>query len=301
LYLKVDYAAIISLSTCCFCYNSTFFLESANIVMIFIRPNLGFNLRYILAIINSSLMNSIYRLMNPEIGEVFAQVKSSHIKRLPIRLLNLASKSDQRVYESLITLVNQVLEIKEADPTADVSALERQIDTLVYELYGLTAEEVAIVEGVASDEWRVASGEWAESTPLVESGQEQSPNRPISNLQSPISNRQSPMARPLVFTGRGLAGSFGERRKEVERLAKLGTPGAIQELVAALGDENATIRWMAGSALRGIGAEAAGAGAAGAETAGRAEVRGVLAAFLEVTENPMAREEAANVLRMLEE
>jgi len=30
---------------------------------------------------------------------------------------------------------------------ADTSALERQIDEMVYELYGLTPEEIAIVEG----------------------------------------------------------------------------------------------------------------------------------------------------------
>ncbi|HLG30544.1 MAG TPA: hypothetical protein VI387_10070, partial [Candidatus Brocadiales bacterium] len=30
---------------------------------------------------------------------------------------------------------------------ADTSALERQIDQMVYELYGLTPEEIAIVEG----------------------------------------------------------------------------------------------------------------------------------------------------------
>ena len=31
--------------------------------------------------------------------------------------------------------------------TADTSALERQIDEMVYELYGLTPEKIAIVEG----------------------------------------------------------------------------------------------------------------------------------------------------------
>ena len=32
-------------------------------------------------------------------------------------------------------------------PTADTSALERQIDEMVYELYELTPEEIEIVEG----------------------------------------------------------------------------------------------------------------------------------------------------------
>ena len=34
-------------------------------------------------------------------------------------------------------------------PTADVSALEREIDALVYALYALTPEEIALVQGTA--------------------------------------------------------------------------------------------------------------------------------------------------------
>jgi hypothetical protein len=38
---------------------------------------------------------------------------------------------------------------KKHDPKADTTAWEREIDRLVYELYGLTEEEIAIVEGTA--------------------------------------------------------------------------------------------------------------------------------------------------------
>jgi hypothetical protein len=33
-------------------------------------------------------------------------------------------------------------------PAADISVLERQIDNVVYELYKLTPDEIAIVEGL---------------------------------------------------------------------------------------------------------------------------------------------------------
>ena len=36
---------------------------------------------------------------------------------------------------------------KRADPQADTTELEREIDRMVYQLYGLTDEEIAIVEG----------------------------------------------------------------------------------------------------------------------------------------------------------
>ena len=44
-------------------------------------------------------------------------------------------------------LVEQILAAKQADSSADVSALEAEIDRRVYTLYGLTEAEIAIVEG----------------------------------------------------------------------------------------------------------------------------------------------------------
>ncbi len=46
-----------------------------------------------------------------------------------------------------ITRHNQILSAKKKDPSADTSALERQIDEMVYAFYDLTPEEIAIVEG----------------------------------------------------------------------------------------------------------------------------------------------------------
>jgi hypothetical protein len=42
---------------------------------------------------------------------------------------------------------HQILAFKQSDQKADTSDLEQQIDKLVYELYGLSDEEIAIVEG----------------------------------------------------------------------------------------------------------------------------------------------------------
>lgn len=40
----------------------------------------------------------------------------------------------------------QILTSKQKDPNADTSALEKQIDQMVYKLYSLTPEEIEIVE-----------------------------------------------------------------------------------------------------------------------------------------------------------
>ena len=46
-------------------------------------------------------------------------------------------------------MVDCILAAKPRNAEADVSALEREIDQLVYALYGLTPEEIQIVEGAA--------------------------------------------------------------------------------------------------------------------------------------------------------
>ena len=48
---------------------------------------------------------------------------------------------------NLDKVVDRILAAKRANPQVDTSALEGEIDQMVYELYGLTAAEIAIVEG----------------------------------------------------------------------------------------------------------------------------------------------------------
>ena len=48
--------------------------------------------------------------------------------------------------QPIIALVNQILSAKKAYPETDTSELEREIDLLVYGLYGLTEEEIEIIE-----------------------------------------------------------------------------------------------------------------------------------------------------------
>jgi hypothetical protein len=47
----------------------------------------------------------------------------------------------------VIKLVDRILAAKQRDAETDTSALERELDELVYALYGLTPEEIKIVEG----------------------------------------------------------------------------------------------------------------------------------------------------------
>jgi hypothetical protein len=55
-------------------------------------------------------------------------------------------KANRKQSKLITSLVDEILTAKKADPNADVSELEKKIDHLVYKLYGLTYDEVKIIE-----------------------------------------------------------------------------------------------------------------------------------------------------------
>jgi hypothetical protein len=65
------------------------------------------------------------------------------LSEIPIKRI---APDEQKPY---IKLVERILAAKQRDAEADTSALEREIDELVYALYGLTPEEIKIVEGAS--------------------------------------------------------------------------------------------------------------------------------------------------------
>ena len=62
-------------------------------------------------------------------------------KKLPIPDVPL----DQQ--KPIIALVDQILAEKSANAALSTSETEAEIDQIVYELYGLTEEDIAVVEG----------------------------------------------------------------------------------------------------------------------------------------------------------
>ena len=105
-----------------------------------ISKDTRYSLKYILGILNSSLGNYMYKLMSCETGKVFAQVKLAVLRELPIKIV---SESQQI---PIIKLVDKILEIKKESPDKDTSIEETMINNLIYDIYGLTEEEIRVVE-----------------------------------------------------------------------------------------------------------------------------------------------------------
>ncbi len=116
------------------------------------------NLLYLLGILNSKLMDFAYTILNPEKGEALAQVKKEHVEYLPIKTIDFSKHLEKEKHDKMVSLVNKMLttqnEINNTKNEQDkallqkqADLLDRQIDRLVYELYGLTEEEIKVVEG----------------------------------------------------------------------------------------------------------------------------------------------------------
>ena len=92
--------------------------------------------RTFLALLNSKFMDWFFRITST----------NNHVQGYELRQLPIPAMSDEDRKE-LDNLATQILAAKDADPSADTSAQEAQIDRLVYAIYGLTAEEIALLEG----------------------------------------------------------------------------------------------------------------------------------------------------------
>ena len=96
------------------------------------------DLLYLLGVINSKYANVLLDMIR---GKGNIDVNPEYIRNIPIPS---ATKEQQR---PIIDLVDKILVAKNENPQADTSEMEKEIDRLVYELYGLTEEEVKVVEG----------------------------------------------------------------------------------------------------------------------------------------------------------
>jgi len=100
----------------------------------------GNNLKYLLALLNSKLLDFYFFQITAQIAGGRKRYTKQYVEQLPIIQIE---ETAQKPFKER---VNQILSIKQENPKADTSILEKEIDQMVYKLYDLTEEEIAIVE-----------------------------------------------------------------------------------------------------------------------------------------------------------
>ena len=114
---------------------------------------------YLLGMLNSSTTYFLFRSILPKLRGDFYEPSYVYFKDFPIRTIDFSNPADAARHDRMVSLVDQMLSLHKQHHEArtpheqtglqrQIEAIDGQIDALVYELYGLTEEEIKIVESV---------------------------------------------------------------------------------------------------------------------------------------------------------
>jgi hypothetical protein len=117
------------------------------------------HLKYELGICNSTLINWVFNqsFSSLSLAGGYLRIGVPQIKVLPIRTIDFANLADVALHDQMVSLVQRMLALNEQAHAArtshdrtilqrQIDGTDRQIDRLVYQLYELTDDEIAIVE-----------------------------------------------------------------------------------------------------------------------------------------------------------
>ncbi len=114
--------------------------------------------KFVLDLLNSKVLDFFLKKISTTMRGGFFRYFTQFIEKLPIVLLDFSKPTDRARHNRMVELVDKMLalvpklrvakdERERAALQNAVDATDRQIDQLVYELYGLTPAEIALVEG----------------------------------------------------------------------------------------------------------------------------------------------------------
>jgi hypothetical protein len=124
---------------------------------IILKDNINLNLKYVLGILNSDLMNWYYGFIGKPKGKM-REYFNIPMSKIPIHKIDFSNPAEKAQHDKLVALVDNMLELQkkyhetrmERDKELyerQIKVVDAQIDRLVYDLYGLTEREVKVVEG----------------------------------------------------------------------------------------------------------------------------------------------------------
>ncbi|MBX3001300.1 MAG: Eco57I restriction-modification methylase domain-containing protein [Caldilineaceae bacterium] len=117
------------------------------------------DLHYLAGLLNSRLLDMHMRIVSTNFQNGYFAANKQFLVQLPIRPINFSDPADAARHDQMVALVQRMLDLHKQLSAAtlphsrdllqrQIDATDRQIDRLVYELYGLTEAEVRVVEGV---------------------------------------------------------------------------------------------------------------------------------------------------------
>jgi hypothetical protein len=136
--------------------NNQGFNDGGGSYAIVIKDNIEISIKYILGILNSTLLNWYYGFIGKPKG-TSREYFNEPLSKIPIREIDFSKMSEKANHDKMVELVDMMLGLQKKYHSATIETeknlfkkqidiVDKQIDQLVYQLYGLTDEEINIVE-----------------------------------------------------------------------------------------------------------------------------------------------------------
>ena len=127
---------------------------------IILKEDVRIAYEYLLGLLNSKLLDYYLKQISTPFRGGYYAYNRQYIEQLPIRTIDFANPTDKAQHDQMVALVEMMLDLHRQLAAAtipqaktmfrrQIEATDRQIDRLVYALYGLTEEEIRLVEGSA--------------------------------------------------------------------------------------------------------------------------------------------------------
>jgi hypothetical protein len=125
--------------------------------MVIFNPVKGIDLKYLLGLINSRLLSYWFQKTFDKLQrKIFPQFKVKELAIFPIQPINFSNPAEKAAHDKMVSLVERMLSLHRRSARTpqekemirrEIESTDQAIDARVYELYGLTEEEIKIVQG----------------------------------------------------------------------------------------------------------------------------------------------------------
>ncbi len=130
--------------------------HNTQVYSLVVRKNFPINKLYILGVMNSKTFWWYLSNTGTTLRGGYFRFKTNYLSPFPIRPINFDDSADKARHDKLVSLVERMLALHKQAPRTpqeqemvkrEIESTDAAIDRLVYELYGLSEEEIRIVEG----------------------------------------------------------------------------------------------------------------------------------------------------------
>ncbi|MCV3336856.1 Eco57I restriction-modification methylase domain-containing protein [Campylobacter sp. RKI_CA19_01121] len=125
-------------------FDNEFLLLNQKCFILSHQSNNKKELLYLTALLNSNVNFYYFKQIGAKLGASGYEMSKIFVEKLPIPKIN---SKNEKLANELISLVDEILNLKEQDKKANIKTQEDKINSIVYKLYNLNEEEIKIIEG----------------------------------------------------------------------------------------------------------------------------------------------------------